>query len=162
MKIVGAYSRYALFCLLASSTAASAQVQREPDGRATIRAVRLTEPLRFDGALDEAVYQSTAPITDFIQNIPDHGKPASQRTEAWVVFDGTHVYVSARCWDTRPPSQWTANEMRRDQLSQQDNFGFVIDTYYDRRNGYMFYTSVLGGRSDSYVSNESAANADFN
>src|SRR5882724_8806362 len=158
MKTIRAYCTYALFVLL-SASAASAQsgsalppgvpeppaapdsIRREADGRATIRAVRLTEPFRFDGVLDEKVYESVRPITGFIQNIPDHGQPASQNTEAWVLFDEKNIYVAARCWDTRPPSQWTANEMRRDQLGQQDNFGFVLDTFYDRRNGYLFYTN---------------------
>lgn len=182
MKLLRAYSAYALL-LLISATGASAQtvssgqprstafpeppappesIHREADGRATIRAVRPTEPIRFDGALDERVYSDVRPITGFVQNIPDHGKPASQNTEAWVLFDNANIYIAARCWDTRPPSQWTANEMRRDQLGQQDNFGVVLDTYYDRRNGYLFYTTVLGARSDSYVTNEAHANADFN
>ncbi len=42
-------------------------VHRDEHGRATVRAVRLTEPIRLDGRLDEAVYQSVNPIGDFIQ-----------------------------------------------------------------------------------------------
>jgi hypothetical protein len=183
MNIFRAYWRYALFCFLASATAVSAQnlgaglvlpagvpeapagpdlIRRASDGRATIRAVRLTERLKFDGALDEATYAALRPITDFIQNIPDHGKPSTQKTEAWVLFDDDSIYVAARCWDTRPRQEWTANEMRRDMLGQQDNFGFVLDTFYDRRSGYLFYANALGARSDSYVTNEASANADFN
>ena len=147
---------------VAEGPVAPDSIRRDADGRATIRAVRVTGAIEFDGVLDEKVYTSVRPITDFVQNIPDHGQPASQATEAWVLFDDEHLYVAARCWDTRPRSQWTANEMRRDQLGQQDNFGFVLDTFYDRRNGYLFYTTALGARSDSYVTNEANANADFN
>ncbi|MGH2399853.1 MAG: hypothetical protein ACRDF6_08395, partial [bacterium] len=35
-----------------------AVITRDDEGRATVRAVRLREPLRIDGALDEAHYQT--------------------------------------------------------------------------------------------------------
>ena len=41
-------------------------VMHDERGRATIRAVRITEPLRLDGRLDEEVYQSTRPIDGFL------------------------------------------------------------------------------------------------
>ena len=48
-------------------------VVREADGRVTARASRITEPLRVDGRLDEAVYDKVPPITDFIQQEPVWG-----------------------------------------------------------------------------------------
>jgi len=40
---------------------------RDDQGRATVRAVRVTTPVRVDGKLDEAIYSSVQPATDFIQ-----------------------------------------------------------------------------------------------
>ncbi|MEQ1854521.1 MAG: hypothetical protein ABMA01_23365, partial [Chthoniobacteraceae bacterium] len=40
-----------------------ATITRSPDGRATIRAVRLDAPLRIDGKLDEPVYERVPPIS---------------------------------------------------------------------------------------------------
>src|SRR5690349_16761197 len=71
-------------------------------GHITVRAVRVGQPLRVDGSLDEAVYTTTPPISDFIQQEPDEGRPATERTEAWVLFDRDNIYVSARCWDSHP------------------------------------------------------------
>ena len=45
-------------------------IARDAVGRATIRVVRLTAPIRVDGRLDEAVYASVPPISDFIQTEP--------------------------------------------------------------------------------------------
>ena len=59
-------------------------VTRTEDGRVVVRAIRLTEPLRIDGRLDEPVYQNERPIGDFIQAVPESGQPATERTEAWV------------------------------------------------------------------------------
>ena len=91
-------------------------VARDEQGRTTVRATRLTEPIRLDGRLDEAVYESLQSITDFIQQIPDEGARGSERTEVWVMFDENNLYVSARCFDSAPPSEWVANEMRHDVI----------------------------------------------
>ena len=56
-------------------------------GRATIRAVRLTEPLRVDGRLDEAIYSSVPAMSDFVQMEPSAGSAATEKTEVWILFD---------------------------------------------------------------------------
>ena len=153
------------WCLCLSATAASAQtptidgpaapvvpavVNRDSAGRATVRAIRLERPLTVDGKLDEGVYQTVASVSDFIQQVPREGAAATERTESWVLFDKDTLYVSARCWDTAPPEKWVANELRRDtnQLRQNDTFGVILDTFYDRRNGYLFLHEPARARAD--------------
>jgi hypothetical protein len=92
---------------------APAVITRDDAGRATIRAVRVTTPLRIDGALDEPLYSSVPPISDFIQQEPREGEPATEKTEVWLAFDNENVYVSFRCWESEP-GEMIANEMRRD------------------------------------------------
>ena len=143
---------------------APATISRDESGRATIRAVRLTAPLRLDGALDEAVYASVPPISDFIQVEPQEGAPATEKTEVWVTFDGNYVYVSFRCYESEP-ARVVANEMRRDggNLWQgNDIVGFLFDTFYDRRNLYQFSVNPIGGRSDGQVTGERQWNGDWN
>ena len=137
---------------------------RDAEGRTTVRAIRLVEGIQLDGQLNEAVYHSVPAITDFIQHVPDIGALATEKTEAWVMFDDTNVYVSARVWDSAPESEWVANEMRRDtnQLRQNDTFGVFLDTFYDRRNGVNFYTNPLGARADQQFTNEGNPNGDWN
>jgi hypothetical protein len=141
-----------------------AVLSRDAEGRATVRAVRLAETIRLDGILDEPVYAAVQPISGLIQNIPDVGQPATELTEAWVLFDDEHIYIAALCYDTAPPSQWVANEMRRDasDLRQKDAFGVMLDTFYDRRNGVNFYTNPLGGLADFETTNEGNPNHDWN
>ena len=81
----------------------------------------------------------------------------------WIFFDEDHVYVSARCWESRPERR-VANEMRRDtnQLRQNDTFLVLFDTFHDRRNGYIFYANAIGGLADSQVTDEGAPNTDWN
>src|SRR5688572_23048888 len=86
-----------------------------PDGRITIRAIKLTEPLKLDGLLDESVYADNIPASNFIQQEPNEGQPATERTESWVMFDADHVYVAFRCFDSHP-ERMVVNEMRRDSF----------------------------------------------
>ena len=133
-------------------------------GRATVRAIRLQTGLRVDGRLDEPVYRQVAPVSDFIQQLPDEGAPATERTDAWVMFDDENFYVAGRCWDSAPPSEWAATDRQRDSRTMLNNdlFGFLIDTFYDRRNALLFYANPLGGFVDQQITNEGNPNRDWN
>ncbi len=133
-------------------------------GRATMRAIRLLAGIEVDGRLDEPVYDAVAPVSDFIQQLPDEGAPATERTDAWVMFDDENFYVAGRCWDSAPPGEWVATEMRRDAFNMLNNdlFGFLIDTFYDRRNALLFYANPLGGFVDQALTNEGNPNRDWN
>ena len=137
---------------------------RDTDGRTTIRAIKLAQGIRLDGRLDEPVYLTVPAITGFIQHSPDEGAPATEKTDSWIMFDRSKIYVAARIWDSAPSSEWIANEMRRDgnQLIQNDVFGAFFDTFYDRRNGINFTTNPLGVLGDSQYTNESNPNRDWN
>jgi hypothetical protein len=41
-------------------------------------------------------------------------------------------------------------------------FGVIFDTFYDRRNGFLFYTNPLGARADQAVTDEGNLNVDWN
>ncbi len=129
----------------------------------TVRAVRVDAPLRIDGVLDEAAYRDLTPLSDFIQNDPIEGAPATERTDVWLLFDDEHVYVVARCWETRPDLR-IASEMRRDNIRivRDDNFAWSFDPFYSRRNGMLFEVSAVGGRLDAELTNESQVNTDWN
>ena len=138
-------------------------VARDAQGRVTIRAVRLTVPLRLDGQLDEPVYSDVLPASDFIQSEPLEGAPATQKTEIWILFDDDHVYIAGRCWESHP-ERMIVNEMRRDArgVAQNERLSFVIDTFYDRRNGVSFTITPIGGRNDGDFVNERTYNGDWN
>jgi len=134
------------------------------NGQVVVRAIKLKEPLKLDGKLDEAVYSENEPIDGFIQAVPANGQPVSEKTEAWILFDDKYIYVTAKLYESVPESQWVANEIRRDtnQMRQNDIFGVIFDTFYDRRNGFHFYTNALGGFTDQLVTDEGNPNGDWN
>jgi len=138
-------------------------ITRDTSGRATLRAVRIERPLEIDGLLNESIYANVPAISDFIQNDPIEGAPATEKTEVWLLFDDNNVYVVARCWESRP-DRVVATEMRRDNMRivRDDNFAWLFDTFYDRRNGMLFEVSAIGGRIDLQMTNESQVNLDWN
>jgi len=143
---------------------APAVINRDAKGQATIRAIKLSAPLKLDGVLDEEVYQREAPVGGLIQVAPEFGAPATERSDVWVTFDNENIYVTCRCYDSAPPDQWIVNELRRDTggLRNNEHFGVLFDTFYDRRSGFAFYTNPLGARADYSVVDEGGSNTDWN
>ncbi len=139
-----------------------ATVARDGQGRVTMRAVRIAAPIVLDGQLDEAPYTETQPASDFVQQEPHEGEPATEKTEVWVFFDDRNIYVGGRMWDSQP-HRITANEMRRDNrnIFLNDNFGFAIDTFFNRRTGFFFQINPLAGLRDALVADEGQTNYDW-
>ena len=54
--------------------------------------------------------------------------------------------------------------MRRDSqnIQDDDNFTLLLDTFYDRRNGYFMQTNALGALRDQQISDERNVNRDWN
>jgi hypothetical protein len=139
-------------------------IRRDSEGRATVRAVRVAQPLRIDGALDEALYREVPSMSEFIQVEPDGGQAATERTETWIAFDDDNVYVSFKVWDSQMETL-IATEMRRDSNNNwqgNDLVSFIFDTFYDRRSSFTFTMNPLGGRSDGTMVNDRQYSSDWN
>jgi len=138
--------------LLVPPPEAPATIARNGSGQATIRAVRLERGIDLDGRLDEDIYQTTPPIDGFIQQEPSEGAPASENTQVWVLFDDRNIYVSVRCFDSNPERD-VITELRRDSnnITQNESFTVVFDTFLDRRNGLFFQTTPIGALRDQAI-----------
>ena len=145
------------------SSEPSEVVTRDVIDGVTVRAVMLESPLSLDGRLEEDIYQQVPSISDFIQQEPFEGREATEKTEVWVFFDARNIYVAARNWDSQP-HLIRANELRRDNYNifMNDNFAVIFDTFYDRRNGFLFHTNPLGALYDAQVTDERNVNSDWN
>ena len=138
---------------------APAVVTRDAVGRVTMTTRRLPGPIALDGRLDEAFYREVEPVSDFVQQEPFEGRPATEKTEVWVFFDEEAVYVAGRNWES-DPSRRVMSDMQRDarNLYNNDHLGVMFDTFYDRRNGYYFYVNAQGGMVDGQIVNEAPSN----
>ena len=69
----------------------------------------------IDGALDEAPYRDVPGMSDFIQQEPAEGRPASDKTEIWLFYDDKNLYVGARMHEEDPARRVTSDLTARQQ-----------------------------------------------
>jgi Domain of unknown function (DUF5916)/Carbohydrate family 9 binding domain-like len=126
-------------------------------------AVSVEHPPSLDGTLNDPIWQSAKPITDFRQREPREGEPPTEKTEVRIVYTRHAVYFGIYCHDSEP-SRIIATELRRD-VSQDldDHFEILIDSNHDRRGGYVFEINPLGTQSDGLIVEEqgSSSGGDF-
>ena len=119
-----------------------------------VDAVHASHAPVIDGALDDPVWATAPAVSGFVQAEPHEGAPATERTEVRVAYDGDNIYIAAYLHD-RDPSGVIVNDIRKDfDETAQDDFEVLLDTFDDRRNGYIFITNAEGAKADRQVANE--------
>jgi hypothetical protein len=139
----------AVAALLAPLVAGTAAAQAAPASHAerpAARAVPTRGRIVLDGRLDEAAWAGASPVTAFTQLDPDEGRPASERSEVYLVYDAEALYVGARLHDSGPVSK---RLVRRDALvNDSDWFIVALDSYHDHLTSYRFSVNPAGVRRD--------------
>ncbi len=139
------------------SSARPAEIDKEALKKAqelkVVRAIRLDEPVKLDGLLQEEVWKNNEPVSDFLQRDPVDGAPATEKTEVWVAYDEASLYVAAYCHDS--DSKGIIGLLgRRDSFVESDWFFFAVDPYYDRRSGFLFGINPSGSIVDEVLFND--------
>src|SRR5262245_28560090 len=119
---------------------------------ASARAVA-TAPV-IDGRLTEPAWQDATPITGFIQRELHEGQPISERTEVRIITNGEALYVGAWLYDSDASGIVPGERVRDGDITKNDYFGILLDTYHDRQNGFVFTTTPAGIEYDGQVVNE--------
>jgi hypothetical protein len=145
---------FACALLLARAGVAADLPFQSPDGRRTVTAVESRTPITLDGALDEEVWRIAVPAAEFLQAEPHEGQPATELTEVRLAFDREALYIGVVCHSSDPASL-IINDIRKDFVAgEQDSFEIILDTFADRRNGFVFVTNAVGAKSDAQIANE--------
>jgi len=144
-----------LLSVCAGTAAAQVNGPGAPDngGRRTMTALRLAdgESVSLDGRLDEPFWARALPAADFIQQDPQNGRPATEKTEVRIVFDRDALYMGVTCFDSEP-ERWIGWQMRRDERAFSDDlFTWTIDTFLDGRTGYSFEVNPSGLMADALI-----------
>jgi len=105
--------------------------------------------MRFDGRLDDEVWQSAQWISDFVQKEPNEGTIPDELTEVAVVYDERFLYIGARM-EMKKPETMRLELNRRDNPGGAEQMIVSLDTYCDRRTCYDFGISAAGVRFDRY------------
>ena len=109
---------------------------------------------KMDGdVLNDPAWESIPAITTFTQKSPDEGQIATEKMEVKVMYSDEFFYVSVVCYDSNPEGIVITDTRRDAVLSNSDSFLFILDTFKDQQNGYVFGTNAAGIEYDAQVSN---------
>lgn len=140
----------ALFLLVAAPPARAQNGRdRHLAERMVLTASRAAGSITLDGRLDEESWSRAAVARDFVQQRPSTGAPATQRTEARVLFDGDAMYVGMRMYDSAPDSI-VARLGRRDYDGFTDWAQVIVDSYHDRQTAFRFAVNPSGVKKDVF------------
>ena len=119
-----------------------------------LTATQAQGPITLDATFDEPSWAAAPLATNFVQNDPKEGAPATYDTEVKLLYDDRALYIGVFARDPEP-GQIIVNELRKDfNTGNGDGFQVVIDTFHDQRNGYQFAVNPSGAKWDSQMSNE--------
>jgi len=128
-----------------------------------VHVVKINSSINLDGKLNEPYWQQCEPAGDFIQQEPQDGAPATEKTEFKILMDDKNFYFGIICYDSEP-DKIIGIEMKRDaRLFNNDNIEIFLDTFNDKKNCYYFQTNPVAARYDAMVTDEGkSVNADWN
>jgi hypothetical protein len=112
----------------------------------SIRIKRIDEKVKVDGVLDENFWSSCEIASDFKQNIPQTGKPSSEKTEVRIAYDDNAIYIGAVLYDDKDSMSLTLSQ--RDDEGNADWFGVTFDPYNAGTIGFSFNVTSAGVQQD--------------
>jgi hypothetical protein len=132
-------------CALAAQQVAPGHAEPRPSVRAAERA----SPIVIDGFLDEPTWHTAPAATDFVQQDPHEGQPATQRTEIRFAYDADALYIGARMYDELGAAGVRTRLVRRDQEMESDHVTFTFDTFHDHAGQTVFRVNPSGVKFDA-------------
>ncbi|MEQ8422150.1 MAG: DUF5916 domain-containing protein [Arenibacter algicola] len=121
-----------------------------------------TDPLIDGNILKDEVWQKIKPFGGLLQSQPNYGQMASERTEIRIAYTEHTFYLAVVCYDSDPDGLVVSDARRDALLDNTDAFLFIVDTYKDNQNGFIFGTNSLGVEYDAQVDNEGQGNQNTN
>jgi len=122
--------------------------ERAPQKRVT--AVRVPNgSITVDGTLSEQAWGLATPATDFVQQQPKEGAPATHRSEVRFLYDDDNLYVGGR-FSEDEIDRLVVNELKRDFNARDGDLVVLnLDTFGDKLNAYNLQTNPACALRDS-------------
>ena len=115
-----------------------------------VRSTKL--PIMDGNVIDDEAWSSINPIISFTQKSPDEGQVATEKTAVSIMYSEQMFYVSVICYDSNPEGIVISDTRRDAPLNNTDSFMFILDTFHDQQNGFVFGTNAGGIEYDAQVS----------
>jgi len=122
---------------------------------------RLTTPLVLDGKMGDPGWKSATVYADFKMRHPEAGKSPSERTELYLAYDATTLYVAIRSFD-REPTEIRALATTADDAWKDDWAVLCLNTYDDALNSLFFLVTPRNVRSSGTLDDDNKPNLTLN
>jgi hypothetical protein len=106
------------------------------------------EKIDVDGLLDEDFWDEALEIELPYEVNPGENIEAPVKTFVLLSYSKTHLYIGFKAYDPEP-SKISAHYMDRDNTSNDDYVGVILDTYNDERRSFDFICNPLGIQEDA-------------
>ena len=94
----------------------------------SVSALRVEEPPLLDGRVNEREWEAAPMASDFVQQWPVLGAPATEKTEVRFLYTQDALYIGVICFDSEP-DQIVDTQSRRDgNLGNSDSILIILDT----------------------------------
>ncbi len=154
---------FLLFVFCGLSLSAQGTVITFEGDRPSMKANKIEAAPEIDGdVLNDELWQAIAPYGNLIQVQPNFGYPASEQTDIRIAYTDDTFFLSVVCYDARPKELVVSDAKRDADLDNTDAFIFILDTYKDGQNGFIFGTNSQGVEYDAQVDNEGQGNFNAN
>ncbi len=137
--------------LLLSISCLSAALHATPP---SVSAIRIETPPVLDGRVNDEEWGAAPTASDFVQQRPALGKPATEHTEVRFLYTEDALYIGVICFDSEPDKIVDTQSRRDGNLNDSDSIMIILDTYYDGQNGFLFGTNPSGIQYDAQILNE--------
>lgn len=128
--------------------------------RPSVTAVRTDESIKIDGVLDEAIWESISPITEFVQRLPQDGADPTEKSQMQIAYNDQYLYFGFTFYDSEPEKVRATILNRGGWIHRDDKLEIALDTYHDKRNAYLFEMNPLGTQDDALITDESSPGLD--
>ncbi|MBT6223969.1 MAG: carbohydrate binding family 9 domain-containing protein [Cryomorphaceae bacterium] len=116
------------------------------------------DPIIDGNVINDKIWNSIFPITSMTQVTPNFGEPSSEKTEIRLAYTDRNLYISVVGFDSDPSKIVVSDSKRDADLNDEDSFLFILDTYNDFQNGFLFGTNSDGMQYDAQIDNEGIGN----
>jgi len=111
----------------------------------------------IDGHVDDMSWSTTESFSAFVQQEPNDGEPATERTEIRFLIDRQTLYIGVICFDDDPENILVSQSRRDADLDDTDSIQILLDTFNDGQNAFVFGTNPFGIEYDGQVMSEGQA-----
>ncbi len=141
-----------LLSLICFEISAQGVTEFQQNYQLTIQSTKNT--MRIDGILDEPIWASLKPISNFKKKYPNDIGEAKRQTEVLCTYDDKNLYFAFKAYDS---GEAIIQSLKRDiGHDGSDGVGIVIDPLNQKTNGFYFVLSALNVQSEDQLTGASS------